>query len=230
MLKQGVFKIKKNFIDDIWTVTKSQEVAYFNRPFKRPRNQPCIWLPKINRYCPYFNSTVLLISMLLKLDPYILLKVIFLLQVGRSSTINPKVKVMNIIFHWLSIFQQFLLNNTVSCSGRAGWCSSFYGRWESESKFLLSVILWIFQQFLFSLRVCSTPFAGWYHSFYGVWESESKFLISFIYFYPLLHCFYQNLISHCLVSPYVQLYLMFVFPYWSRIFCFYWYNMTMTLV
>jgi hypothetical protein len=27
MLKQGVLKIKNNFIDDIWTVTKSQEVA-----------------------------------------------------------------------------------------------------------------------------------------------------------------------------------------------------------
>jgi hypothetical protein len=27
MLKQGVLKIKNNFIDDIWTFTKSQEVA-----------------------------------------------------------------------------------------------------------------------------------------------------------------------------------------------------------
>jgi hypothetical protein len=153
MLKQGVFKIKKNFIDDIWTVTKSQEVASFNHPFKRPRNQPCIWLPKINRYCPYFNSTVLLISMLLKLDPYILLKVIFLLQVGRSSTINPKVKVMNIIFHWLSIFQQFPLNNTVSCSGRAGWCSSFYGRWESESITVLFILSNLFNSIV--------SFTGW---------------------------------------------------------------------
>jgi hypothetical protein len=214
MLKQGVFKIKKNFIDDIWTVTKSQEVAYFNRPFKRPRNQPCIWLPKINRYCPYFNSTVLLISMLLKLDPYILLKVIFLLQVGRSSTINPKVKVMNIIFHWLSIFQQFPLNNTVSCSGRAGWCSSFYGRWESESNFLLSVILWIFQQFLWEyaqllLKVGITP-STMSEKVKVSSSSHLKFSI------PCYTVFIRTLYHT------VRLYLMFVFPYRSWIFCFYW--------